>query len=186
MWDVNGINAEIIDVGASSCTGFGGEGTGAKCEYALSPVVGGTYRFEVEASYPVAGRTDYTGYMTDIASGQRIKLATIRDGSRQYPSGAAGFVEDWWEEGSSCLVTNARTAYFHNVRYQRDGGSWTEIKSGRFSAVYNQWHNEICANYYFGAEDGKFKWNSGGDELVGPPVNVPNNNPDFSTSVTLP
>lgn len=173
VWDVAGIDAQIIDPGVSTCSGFGGEGTGAKCYIDYQPQVGTDYRFEVEVSYPVYGRTDYTGYFTDMSTGQRLKLATLRYGQRQEPRGAAGFVEDWWEQGNNCLTTNERTAYFHNVRHRLGQSLWQDINTATGTGVYVKWHNEICSNYQFSAEDGKFKWSSGGSERIGQPLNLP-------------
>lgn len=186
VWDHSGVSAEVIESNTPglTCKTFGGEGTGRKCEYPFEPEIGKTYRFEVKASYATSNRTDYTAYFTDVSSGQSISLGTIRYGRRVTPSGASGFIEDWWQSGSSCLDTEARTAYFSNIKYKLGNGKYTDVKTANFGAVYNQWHNEICANYYYGAKDGKFLWSSGGDELVSHPINIPGNVPPL-TEVTL-
>ncbi|NRB37107.1 MAG: DUF922 domain-containing protein [Pseudomonadales bacterium] len=186
VWDVNGIDAEIVDSGMATCTGFGGEGTGAKCYLPYTPKTGVKYRFEIEVSYPVSNRTDYTMYFTDDETGPRLRVAQLRYGKQVTPQGASGFIEDWWQTGASCLETEARTAYFENIQYKQGNDTFTKIRSARFSAVYNQWHNEICSNYYFSAEKNRFIWSSGGKALVGDPVNLANNAEGFSTTVSLP
>lgn len=185
VWDVNGVDAQIIDSGIACCTGFGGEGTGAKCEVKMQPAVNNTYRFEIEVSYPVSNRTDYTLYFTDLSNGSRTRVAQLRYGQYVQPSGAAGFVEDWWHEGKSCLDTEERAAYFHQVRYKKGNNPLTTIKEATGSAVYNPWHNEICSNYQFSADGDKFLWSSGGQQRVGYPVNLPGKTAQHNR-VTLP
>ena len=184
VWDVDGVDAQIVDPGIATCEGFGGEGTGAKCYIPYAPETGTTYRFEVEVSHRVSNRTDYIMYFTDMSNGDRTRLAHLRYGRRVHPQGAAGFVEDWWQTGNSCLETEERSVYFHNVRYKLGSDAFKPITNARGTAVYNQWHNEICANYSFRAEDGKFLWSSGGKDKVGRPQNLPNSS-SFSSTVSL-
>jgi hypothetical protein len=111
-------------------------------------------------------------YFTDLTLGQRTRVAQLRYGRQVIPSGAAGFVEDWWQTGMSCLDTEERSAYFHNIKHKQGNNAFTTVTQASGTAVYNQWHNEVCANYQFVAEDGKFLWSSGGDSRVVAPLNV--------------
>lgn len=174
LWDVNGVSPIVVDKGNATCSNFGGEGTGIKCYAPITPKVNVTYRFELEVAPTSDGRTDYTLYFTDGSTGVRSKFATMRYQSKVTPYGASGFVEDWWEAKANCLANTARTAYFHNIQYRdKASGSWKEIRKATADAVYNEWHNEICANYRFSAENGKFRISTGGEQ-VGPPLNLPN------------
>ncbi|SMC18722.1 Carbohydrate binding domain-containing protein [Andreprevotia lacus DSM 23236] len=173
LWDVNGVSPVVLNKGIATCSNFGGEGTGIKCYAPITPQVNVTYRFELEVAPTSDGRTDYTLYFTDMSVGTRTLFATMRYQTSVTPSGASAFVEDWSEAKASCLANSARTAYFHNVKYRnKSTGVTTEIRKGYGDAVYNQWHNEICANYAFTAENGKFKLSTGG-EVVGTPLNLP-------------
>lgn len=183
VWDVNGVDAQVVDPGIATCTGFGGEGTGAKCYVDYEPNMNTTYRFEVQVSYPQLNSTDYTLFFTDLSNNQRTRVAQLRYGKRELPRGAAGFVEDWWEKGSSCLETNERSAYFGRVLYKKGVQPITEIKQARATAVYNEWHNEVCSNYFFGSENGQFLWSSGGKRKVSPPHNIDSN--AFSNVIEL-
>lgn len=172
VWDTANVDAEIIYHNSiTTCQGFGGEGTGAKCNIEYDWEIGGTYRFELEVTYPVASRTDYTLYFTDVdkPEQQAIKIATLRYGQYTKPYAASGFVEDWSSKASSCLETNTHAAYFHNIKHKLGSGNWQDVTSANPSAVYNQWHNEICKNYYFGKKGRKFLWSTGGDTYLGQP-----------------
>ncbi|WP_373974238.1 DUF3472 domain-containing protein [Chitinibacter sp. SCUT-21] len=173
LWDVNGISPTVIDKGIATCSNFGGEGTGIKCYAPYKPQVNVTYRFELEVAATSDEKTDYTLYFTELPSGARTKFATMRYQAKVSPYGAAAFVEDWYEEKTSCLANTRRAAYFSNVKYRSPStGQWTEIRKATGSAVYNQWHNEICSNYAFGTEQGRF-WMGTGGEVVGQPLNLP-------------
>lgn len=185
VWDTNSIDAQIIDAGIATCTGFGGEGTGAKCYVPFKAKLNHRYKFEIQVSYPMSNRTDYTLYFTDESQGQRIKVAQLRYGQRTTPSGASGFVEDWWQTGTSCLATKERSVYFSNVKYKKGNEAFTMIKRATPSAVYNQWHNEICANYFFGEQDGNFLWSSGGKNRISRPLNLPNTGANISRVIQI-
>ncbi|WP_051259002.1 DUF3472 domain-containing protein [Chitinibacter tainanensis] len=174
LWDVNGVSPVVIDKGMATCSNFGGEGTGIKCYAPYTPQANVTYRFELEVAATSDGKTDYTLYFTDLSNGQRKKFATMRYQAKVSPYGASAFVEDWYEEKASCLANTRRAAYFSNVQYRNPStGAWSEIRKATGDAVYNEWHNEICANYSFSAEGGRFLMGTGG-EVVGQPLNLPN------------
>jgi len=185
VWDSNTIDAQIIDAGIATCSGFGGEGTGAKCYVPFQAKLNHQYKFEIQVSYPVSNRTDYTLYFTDESQGQRIKVAQLRYGQTSIPNGASGFVEDWWQTGESCLATKERSVYFSNVKYKKGNDAFTTIDRATPSAVYNQWHNEICSNYFFGEQDGKFLWSSGGKDRISRPLNLPNTGVNISRVVKI-
>lgn len=168
VWDTPAGNAQLVDAGPMTCQGFGGEGTGRQCYLTYDWKIGSTYRFEVSYT-PGPGSAEYTAWITDVDAGVQRQLATLRYQAAVSDWSAYGFVEDWYEPGTSCLTTSERAAYFHNIAYQV-GPTWKDVRSARFSRVYNEWHNEICANYFYGTEAGKFLWSSGGSQRISRPV----------------
>lgn len=173
VWDVNGIGAQLIrSSAAASCTSFGGEGTGIKCEQPFTPQVGHTYRFRVSVSYPDAQHTDYTMSFTDVdGDGTEREYATLRYGANVPSLGASAFVEDFGGGAESCLATAARTVLFGNVRYRTGAtAKWIPVVTGRPTANHVPDNDEICANYYYGVQKGRFELSTGGSELVGPPM----------------
>ncbi|WIT12113.1 RICIN domain-containing protein [Paucibacter sediminis] len=173
LWDVNGISPEVIDPGISSCSNFGGEGTGIKCESPFKPAVNVAYRFELELAAAPGGKQDVSMYFTDTGTGLRQKLATMRLPKPLAQAGAYGFVEDWSKQGNDCLDNKVRAASYAQVRY-RDAasGQWVEVHKAKGTAVYTPDHNEICSNYQFAYENGRFKLSTGGT-AVGQPLNLP-------------
>src|SRR5262249_12736505 len=90
--------------------------------------------------------------------------------TRVSPSWAASFIEDWASQsGDDCIGAGARTAYFHGVA-ANVGGTWQAIRRASFSPNFRPDNNEICANYYAGAEGSQFLMSSGGDQHVGSPM----------------
>jgi hypothetical protein len=170
VWDSPAGNAQLVSAGPMTCDGFSGEGTGRRCHLEYDWKVGDTYRFEVGYSRPPnTGYTEYTAWFTDLASGVRQQLATLRYMEPVEDFSTYGFVEDWYAAGRSCLATEERAARFHSIRY-RVGTAWKDVRAVRFGRIYNEWHNEICANYAYGAENGTFLWSSGGNRRVARPM----------------
>lgn len=173
LWDLNGVSPVVVDPGISTCSNFGGEGTGIKCEAAYTPEVGKTYHFELEVAPAASGQQDYSMFFTDPRDGRRKKLGTLRLPQALAQSGAYGFVEDWADERRSCLDQPVRAATYGRVRYQGLDGAWVDVKKAEGDAVYTPDHNEVCANYRF--EDvgpGRFRLSTGG-HAVGHPLNLP-------------
>ncbi|MBX7100393.1 MAG: DUF3472 domain-containing protein [Myxococcaceae bacterium] len=168
VWDVPSGNAQLLDAGPMTCEGFAGEGTGRKCWLTYDWQVGGTYRFEVAAALGPTF-TDYTAYFTDLDGGTRTALASLRHMAKVADWSTYGFIEDWYAQGPSCLETEARTAAFGNVRYQTDAG-WKAVRRATFGRSYNEWHDEICANYAYGVDGDRFLWSTGGGERVSRPL----------------
>lgn len=171
VWDSNGVNAELINAGDSICDTFGGEGTGVRCRLrGYKWKIGGTYRFEVTVKQqPTIRRTDYTVHVTDIGSGTTKNLGTVRYGALVWPNYGSGFVEDYASDSPSCLAAPQKTVYYHNVRVHPVGRDWTRIKSASLSRVFTPKNNEVCSNYDFAVEDGKFLMSTGGLR-VGRPI----------------
>lgn len=190
VWDIDPANkAEIKDAGQCNETvGFGGEGTGTSCRVRLPPsahgAVGGlpddymlapgdTYETHLIVSYPADCATcaDYTFTFTDVTRGiGPISLGTQRYKEKAEPWYASGFIEDWWDQpGDHCLNSGTRTAYFHDIQVKTKDG-WQAITKASQGAVYLPGNHEICANYFFGAQDGKFLMSSGGTELISRPI----------------
>ncbi len=173
LWDINGVSPVVIDSGISTCTTFGGEGTGIKCEAAYVPQIDATYRFELEVAPAPNGQQDYSMYFTDPRDGQRKKLGTLRSPSALPQATAYGFVEDWSDTAHSCLDNPVRAATYSGVRYQGLDGAWVDVNKAAGDAVYTPDHNEVCANYRFDdAGAGSFRLSTGG-HVVGQPLNLP-------------
>lgn len=173
LWDVDGVSPVVVDPGISSCTNFGGEGTGIKCEAAYKPKTGVAYRFELEVAATADGKQDYSMFFTDPRDGSRKKLGTLRLPKVLAQSGAYGFVEDWSDTAKSCLGNPVRAATYGRVRYQGADGQWVDVKKALGDAVYTPDHNEVCANYRFDdAGNGRFRLSTGGHD-VGQPLNLP-------------
>lgn len=203
VWDIDASKkAEILDQGACNETvGFGGEGTGTSCrlllppsehgaiaglpdDYMLQP--GDTYETHLVVSHPAdcATCSDYTFTFTDVTRGLGpISLGTQRYKENVEPWYGSGFIEDWSDQpGDHCLNAGTRTAYFHDLQAKTAAG-WQAITSASFNAVYLQWNHEICANYFFGVEGGRFLMSSGGSELVSRPI-IPGD-PEFGQQPKL-
>lgn len=175
VWDVGGKDAKVIRSSAGViCSDFGGEGTGRKCEKPFTPKVGNRYRFRVQLTRPDNDNTDYTMYFTDMnGDGIEREYATLRYASPVSTRDAYGFIEDWAGMANGCLNTPARSARYGNVRYRTAASdTWLPLTRAQASAVYTPNHNEICGNYYFGVENGEFKWSTGGNELISAPLNL--------------
>ncbi len=173
LWDVNGVSPTVVDKGISTCSNFGGEGTGIKCEAPFNPKVNVAYRFELQTAVVVAGKQDYTMYFTDLSTNVKKKLATLRMPVIKQQKGANGFVEDWYTEGTSCLNAAARSVTYSNVSYfDAASKAWVAVNSATGDAVYTPNHNEICSNYKFDYANGVFNLSSGGMN-VGYPLNLP-------------
>ncbi len=173
LWDVNGVSPIVVDKGISTCSNFGGEGTGIKCEAPIVPKVGVAYRFELQTAVVVAGKQDYTMYFTDLSTNVKKKLGTLRIPVVKQQSGAYGFVEDWYTEGTSCLSNPVRAARYSNVSYlDTITKTWVAVNSATGDAVYTPNHNEVCSNYKFDFANGVFNLSTGGTS-VGYPLNLP-------------
>jgi hypothetical protein len=190
VWDVDASQkSEFKDKGlCNEVVGFGGEGTGTSCrllfppskhgaiaglpdDYMLKP--GDTYETHMSVTYPADCATcaDYTFLFTDVTRGLGpISLGTQRYKEKAKPDYAIGFIEDWSDQpGDHCLNSGARTAYFHDVQ-AKTGGGWQKITAATFDAVFAPGNHEICTNYFFGVDGGRFLMSSGGSALISRPV----------------
>lgn len=177
VWDSDdAVPARVIKAAAGvSCSEFGGEGTGAKCEMPFAPKTNGRYQFTVSLSYPDASHTDYQLHVTDLDAGTApLYFATLRYGKKTAPTGAYSFVEDWADEQSSCLAHQARAVLISQVRYKTAANSaWQALNTAFPTAVYTPDHNEICASYAFGQQDGQFRLSTGGSGPFSAPLHLP-------------
>ncbi|MEP7120717.1 MAG: DUF3472 domain-containing protein [Byssovorax sp.] len=197
VWDVDpNQKSEIKDKGlCNEVVGFGGEGTGTSCrllfppskhgaiaglpdDYMMKP--GDTYETHMTVTYPADCATcaDYAFSFTDVTRGLGpISLGTQRYKEKAMTDYAIGFIEDWSDQpGDTCLNAGTRTAYFHDIQ-ALTGGGWKKITGATFDAVFAPGNHEICTNYFFGVEGGRFLMSSGGSKLISRPV-VPGD-PDF-------
>ena len=173
LWDVNGVSPTVVDKGISTCSNFGGEGTGIKCEAPITPKTGVAYRFELQTAVVVAGKQDYTMYFTDLSTNVKKKLGTLRIPIVKQQKGAYGFVEDWYTEGTNCLTNAVRSARYSNVSYfDATTKTWVNVNAATGDAVYTPNHNEICSNYKFDFANGVFNLSTGGTS-IGYPLNLP-------------
>lgn len=141
VWDdPAGRAAQVVALGADVvCGPFGGEGTGQKCELNYPWRGGSTYRFEVTEE-DLDGGSALTLHVTDLATGRRRFVATIRYAMRADLRGFAMFVEDFSRDAPTCLAQSIRSAAIRRAMARIDG-SWQPITKGYLSR-----HQEDAGN----------------------------------------
>ncbi len=149
VWDApGGVDARLIRSGDGAvCSPFGGEGTGRKCELHYPWRVGATYRFEVTEE-ELDGGSAMTLHVTDLATGERRFVGTLRYGARANTSAFAMFVEDFVGTAATCLAQPVRSAAIRRVMV-RLNGVWQPIARGvlqRASGDANNPGTPACAN----------------------------------------
>ena len=127
VWNAPGYgDAELIDnAGDVLCTPFGGEGTGINCELHYPWNVGSTYRFEVTEE-EMNGGSAITLHVTDLASGHRRLVGTIRFARRANLTSFGMFVEDFTVKAPHCLARQVRSAAIRRPRAWIDG-EWVAL-----------------------------------------------------------
>ena len=127
IWNAPGYgDAELIDNASDVlCTPFGGEGTGINCESHYPWKVGSTYRFEVTEE-EMDGGSAITLYVTDLASGNRRFVGTIRFARRASFSQFGMFVEDFRVRAPHCLARQVRSAAIRRPRAWING-AWVVL-----------------------------------------------------------
>ena len=86
---------------------------------------GNTYRFEITEE-KIAGGSALTLHVTDLATGQRRFIATLRYAARADLRGFAMFVEDFSRDAPTCLAQSIRSAAIRRAM-ARIGGSWQPL-----------------------------------------------------------
>ena len=129
VWDVEGINAQVIRRGEGLiCRKFGNEGTGQACELNYPWRVDGTYRFEVTEA-ELNGGSVMTLHVTDLAANRRRFVGALRYGRRADLTSAYMFVEDFLRRAPTCLAQPVRSAAIRRA-LARIGNSWQPIHRG--------------------------------------------------------
>ena len=127
VWNAPGYgDAKLIDnAGDVLCTPFGGEGTGINCELHYPWNVGSTYRFEVTEE-EMNGGSAITLHVTDLASGHRRFVGTIRFARRANLTSFGMFVEDFAVKAPHCLAREVRSAAIRRPRAWLNG-AWVAL-----------------------------------------------------------
>jgi hypothetical protein len=164
VWNIPEGDAKIIDASGSVCDAFGGEGQGVRClvDYAWQP--GKSYKFDISSVPGGIGR-DYTVNITDVATGAKKKIATIRFASPALQEYYYSFVEDFGPAASNCLTTGARTLQLAPPSAFVNG-AWQTIKAADFTHYYEL--DVRCANVIATAANGVFTLGTGGLQVGNP------------------
>lgn len=130
VWDApGGGDVRLIERGEGViCRTFGGEGTGQACELNYPWRVGSTYRFEVTEE-DLNGGSAMTLHVTDLSTGGRQFVGTLRYATRANLRSFAMFVEDFRRQASTCLAQSVRSAAIRRTM-ARIGDSWQSITRG--------------------------------------------------------
>jgi hypothetical protein len=175
-WNSDRDKATTVDAATSSCAD---DGDGMFCTRPYAWKLGASYRFELQTKRIVAAHIDYAFFITDVATGERAKLAELRYGGGNRPSSAYSYLRGY-TAGSSCLSAGQVSARFGHVK-KVDGDTVTDVKTASLSNDFDVGNDRICANYFFGATQDAFLLSTGG-ETVGPPL-APG---DPAPTITLP
>ena len=129
VWDgPDGGDAQVVEHGRDViCTPFGGEGTGQKCELEYPWRVGATYRFAVTEEN-LNGGSAMTLHVTDMETGRRKFVGTLRYAARANLSWINWFVEDFERNAPTCLEQDVRSAAFGRLMTRMDG-RWVPMEA---------------------------------------------------------
>ena len=152
VWNVPDLgsagNAEVVQRGEGvACRTFGGEGTGQACELNYPWQVGSTYRFEVTEA-EMSGGSAMTLHVTDVATGSRRFVGTLRFARRANLRSFAMFTEDFVMRARHCLARATRSASIRRAMALVNG-SWQSLTRGVMSRWETDPHNAGtpgCAN----------------------------------------
>ena len=149
VWDAPGGGAaQVIESGDDVvCENFGGEGTGRKCALNYPWRVGDTYRFEVTEA-ELDGGSAMTLHVTELATGDRRFVGTIRYAVRARLYYFGVFVEDFIGSAPTCLAQPIRSMAIRRSRAYING-EWHPITSGEVDRAKQDAKNPgtpACAN----------------------------------------
>jgi len=174
---VNGVltNPTVINASGSTCSSFGGEGTGIHCLLPYVPQAGVTYHFDlISAPVGSSSQQDYSVYFTDKSTGITQLVATLRLPVAQTNSGGSSFIEDWSTYATSCLSQAVRNATLGNIQYlDHATQQWYTVQSGWATPVYSVNTDEVCTNYQFTNVNNVFTLSTGGMVVGTAPTNEP-------------
>ncbi|MXW71124.1 MAG: DUF3472 domain-containing protein [Acidobacteria bacterium] len=128
QWDASsGTPPEVVDVGDGvHCRRFTHEGSGVQCGAEYPWAVGKTYRFEMTTEPGAPGFAHYSLHVTDLESGTRRYIGTLRASGRGFHTGIIPFVEDFQRVAPTCLDQEVRSAAFRRAMARTDAG-WVPL-----------------------------------------------------------
>ena len=122
-------DAQVVERGDGLvCRSFTGEGTGQACALNYPWRVGATYRFEV-TERDLNGGSAMTLHVTDLTTGQRRFVGTLRYAIRANLGSFNMFVEDFRRQAPTCLLQPVRSAAIRRAMW-RTATSWQRIANG--------------------------------------------------------
>mmetsp|Transcript_52012 Transcript_52012/g.123845 ORF Transcript_52012/g.123845 Transcript_52012/m.123845 type:complete len:411 (-) Transcript_52012:67-1299(-) len=140
IWDQESGGAVIEKCGENAdCTGFGGEGTGAKAKLHFEWELGKSYAWMLHRKALEDGRIQHTcwfhapEYDTLAGSDGWKHIATATSGSNDFGTtfkDSGAFLEQWTHEDSDHL----RRGLYGPAYYKDDGGEWAQSRKAKFSA----------------------------------------------------
>ncbi|KAJ3075147.1 hypothetical protein HDU98_009101 [Podochytrium sp. JEL0797] len=177
VWTYSKGNETIVPVllrqyPPATCNDFGHEGTGKHCKVNVPLCLNGTYNMvhtaELGSHNGVSGITYAMSY-TDKQTGLSFELgAYFLAGVDEMPSGAYGFVEDWYNGAASCLVVPPRVVTYSNVKHREsNSGEWEQVMKASWMDGYRLNHNQMCDNQKYHFKDGVFTLAAGGLNFPG-------------------
>ena len=181
QWDApDGTQAEVVEVADGViCKRFDHEGNGVQCGTQYPWAVGKTYRFEM-TQQPNDGVSLVSMHVTDLESGDRQYIGTLKAGRRLSHTRMIPFVEDFRRTSFTCLGQEVRSAAFRRALARTEAG-WIPLVDAsvvpHFGEDVGNPGTPDCANY-----DVR-KHSAGLEVLMGGP-NV--RDPHATTRVTVP
>lgn len=152
QWDASGgTPPEVVDVADGvHCRRFTHERSGIQCGTEYLWAVGKTYRFEMTTEPGAPGFTHFSLHVTDLESGTRRFIGTLRAGGGGFHTGFTLFVEDFRRVAPTCLDQEVRGAAFRRAMARTDAG-WVPLVN---ATVRSQLRADAgnpgtagCANY---------------------------------------
>lgn len=134
---------------------FGGEGTGAQCQYDFDWKIGQTCQFLIEAKKD-GEHTAYAAYFRPADQKEWKHLATFETLSGKNLAGYYSFVEDFRRNRVS--ATQVHRARFGSGWIREENGQWIGLTQARFTGDSNP-----AMNIDAGANGGSFFLATGGD-----------------------
>lgn len=134
---------------------FGGEGTGAQCQYDYDWKIGESCQFLIESKKD-GDSTAYAAYFRPATEKEWKHLATFETVSGKPLSGYYSFVEDFRRNRIS--ATQVHRARFGGGWVRREDGQWVGLTQARFTGDSNP-----AMNIDAGADGAGFFLSTGGD-----------------------
>ena len=128
QWDAtDGTPPEVVEVAEGvHCRRFTHEGSGVQCGTEYPWAVGKTYRFEMTMEPGAPGFTHVSLHVTDLESGARRYIGTLRARESGFGTWIIPFVEDFRRVAPTCLDQEVRSAAFRRAMARTDAG-WVPL-----------------------------------------------------------